>query len=726
MQGKRTLAHRMGRWSGTHPWKAILGWVAFVVIAVAIGTAVGTKTIKTSDQGVGESGRAAAAIDRAFDDPPAGEMVFIQSRSGRLTNADLATVARDAKGRLTAIAAVTNIQQPRRSQDGRSALITFDIRGKSDDAVGKIAPIEAAVIAVAADHSNLLVEQFGDATSGKKFDDKLSQDFQKAEMLSIPITLIILIVAFGALLAAGIPVLLGLTAVFSAFGLTSLSSHVIQTGESTQILTMLIGMAVGVDYSLFYLKREREERARGAGKLAALEAAAATSGRAVLISGVTVMASLAGMFFMGDADGTSMAVGSIIVVGVAVLGSLTVLPAVLAKLGDRVRKSRLPVLRRLHREERDSRIWGFVLGHAMRRPVVALVAGIAILAALAFPALSMKTKVTGVEDISRKDFPVLKAYDHIQAAFPGERSGAEVIVQAQDVRTPAVQAAIADLKREALASGQAVGPTETRISRDGTTAQVTLPLVGDGSNAQSLNALAMLRDRVAPSTVGSVPGVAVEIGGAAAETKDANDNLASHAPIVFVFVLTVAFFLLLLTFRSIVIPIKAILLNLLSVAAAFGVLTLVFQDGLGESIGLMHTKGVVSWLPVFLFVILFGLSMDYHVFILSRIKEGWDKGLGNSEAVEQGIRSSAGVVTAAATVMIAVFSIFATLSLVDLQEFGVGLAAAVAIDATLIRGVVLPASMKLLGKWNWYMPRSLAWLPALSHEGSAAPGGASA
>ena len=254
---------------------------------------------------------------------------------------------------------------------------------------------------------------------------------------------------------------------------------------------------------------------------------------------------------------------------------------------------------------------------------------------------------------------MLKAYDHIQAAFPGERSGAEVIVQAQDVRTPAVQAAIADLKREALASGQAVGPTETRISRDGTTAQITLPLVGDGSNAQSLNALAMLRDRVAPSTVGSVPGVAVEIGGAAAETKDANDNLASHAPIVFGFVLTVAFFLLLLTFRSIVIPIKAILLNLLSVAAAFGVLTLVFQDGLGESIGLMHTKGVVSWLPVFLFVIRFGLSMDYHVFILSRIKEGWDKGLGNSEAVEQGIRSSAGVVTAAATVMIAVFSIFA-------------------------------------------------------------------
>ena len=726
MEGKRNLAHRMGRWSGTHPWRAILGWVAFVAIAVFIGGAVGTKTIKTSDQGIGESGRATKVLDRAFKELPAGEMVLVQSRSSALSDATLASVAGDVTQRLSKLSVVTNIERAQRSQDGRSALINFDIRGKADDAAGKIAPVENEVKAIAAAHSDLIVEQFGDASSGKQFDDKLAQDFQKAEVLSIPITLIILIVAFGALLAAGIPVLLGLTAVFAAFGLTSLSSHFIATGESTQILMMLVGMAVGVDYSLFYLKREREERARGAGKLAALEAAAATSGRAVLISGFTVMASLAGMFFMGDADGASMAVGSIIVVGVAVLGSLTVLPAVLAKLGDRVHRSRLPLLRRLHREERDSRVWGFVLGHAMRRPALALVAGIAVLAALAFPALGMKTKVTGLEDISRKDFPVLKTYDRIQAAFPGERSGAEVVVQAKDVRTPAVQAAIAGLKREALTSGKAVGPTETRISRDGTVAQVTLPLVGDGSNRQSLDALALVRDQVVPSTVGSVPGVTVDVGGAAAETKDASANLSSHAPIVFGFVLTMAFFLLLITFRSIVIPIKAILLNLLSVAASFGVLTLVFQDGLGESVGLMHTKGVVAWLPVFLFVILFGLSMDYHVFILSRIKEGWDKGLGNSEAVEQGIRSSAGVVTAAATVMVAVFSIFATLSLVDLQEFGVGLAAAVAIDATLIRGVVLPASMKLLGKWNWYMPSTLRWLPSFAHEGSAATQGASA
>ncbi len=401
-------------------------------------------------------------------------------------------------------------------------------------------------------------------------------------MLSIPITLLILVVAFGAMLAAGIPVLLGLSSVFAAFGLTTISSQFIPTGESTQILMMLIGMAVGVDYSLFYLKREREERARGAGKLAALEAAAATSGHAVLVSGLTVMASLAGMFLMGDAEGGSMAVGSILVVGVAVLGSLTVLPAVLAKLGDRVHKSRIPVLRSMRREERDSRIWGFVLGHVLRRPVVALVGGVAVLAALAVPAIGMHTKVTGMEDISRDAFPVMKTLDHLQAAFPGQRPGAEIVIQAKDVNAPAVQSAIKAFEAEALQSGQALEPFETMISQDNKVLQLSVPIIGDGSDNESQAAIQKLRDDVIPSTLGSVNGITVDVGGAAAETKDANDNLSAHAPLVFGFVLAMAFLLLLVTFRSIVIPIKAIILNLLSVAAAFGVLTLVFQHGWGE------------------------------------------------------------------------------------------------------------------------------------------------
>ncbi|MDX6535929.1 MAG: hypothetical protein QOD37_270 [Gaiellales bacterium] len=729
MNAKHNLAHRMGRWSGTHPWTAILGWMAFVIVSFFIGNSLVTqKTLTQSEQGVGEAGRAAQVLDKAFptSQTPAGEMILVQTHRGRLAARDLNAVAADVRERVGGLQTVIDLQSPQRSHDGRAALIRFDIRGDSKKAADKVQPIEAAVAVVAAHHPGLRVEQFGDASSGKKFDDKLKSDFKKAEFLSLPITLLILLLAFGALLAAGIPVLLGLTSVFTAFGLTAVSSQFMATGESTQILMMLIGMAVAVDYSLFYLKREREERARGAGKLAALEAAAATSGHAVLISGLTVMASLAGIFFLGEPESGAMAIGSILVVGVAVLGSLTVLPAVLSKLGDRVHKSRLPLLRRLKREERDSRVWGFVLGHVMRRPLVALLGGVAVLVVLALPALGMHTKQTGLDDISRKDFPVLKVYDHIQESFPSEKSAAIVVVQAGNVRSANVQAGIADLKRRALATGQVLGPiAKTEISRDGTVAHVDLPLVGDGSNTASMDALAAVR-RIAPQTVGAVAGTTIEVGGDTAATQDENDNLSAHAPFVFGFVLAMAFLLLLVTFRSIVIPIKAIMLNLLSVAAAFGVLTMVFQHGLGESFGMPHTKGIASWLPVFLFVILFGLSMDYHVFILSRIKEGWDKGLGNDAAVEQGIRGSAGVVTAAAAVMVAVFAIFATLTLIDLQEFGVGLAVAIAIDATLIRGIVLPAAMKLLGKWNWYMPSSLAWLPRIGHGEARALSGATA
>ena len=306
MTGKRNLAHRMGRWSGTHPWTAILGWLAFVLISfLAIPSFVTTNTLKDSELGVGESGRAAKVLDQAFptSQTPATEMILVQTASGRLATADLNAVARDVRTRVGGLPSVIDLQAPERSNDGRAALIRFDIRGDSEKAADKVAPIEAAVAAVANDHPGLRVEQFGDASSGKQFDDQIAKDFQKAEFLSIPITLIILLLAFGALLAAGIPVLLGLTSVFTAFGLTAVSSQFIATGESTQILMMLIGMAVAVDYSLFYLKREREERARGAGKLAALEAAAATSGHAVLVSGLTVMVSLAGMFFMGVPDG---------------------------------------------------------------------------------------------------------------------------------------------------------------------------------------------------------------------------------------------------------------------------------------------------------------------------------------------------------------------------------------------------------------------------------------
>ena len=530
MQAKRNLAHRMGHWSGTHPWTAILGWMAFVIVSFVIGSAVvTTKTLDKSQTGVGESGRAAKVLDKAFptSETRAGEMILVQTRGGPLAAGDLQRrLRRRARPRRRRCGGHATSGPPSARRTGAprsSASTSAATRPRRATRSHRSRPPSTTV---ARAHSGLRVEEFGDASSNKQFDEKLAQDFQKAEFLSIPITLLILILAFGALLAAGIPVLLGLTSVFTAFGLTAVSSQFMATGESTQILIMLIGMAVAVDYSLFYLKREREERARGAGKLAALEAAAATSGHAVLVSGLTVMISLSGMFLMGVPDGGAMAIGSILVVGVAVLGSLTVLPAVLVKLGDRVHRSRLPLLRRLRREERDSRVWGFVLGHVMRRPVVALVAGVGILVALALPALGMHTQQNGLDDVSRKAFPVLVTYDHIQQSFPGEKGAATVVIQARDVTAPAVQAGIAELKRKALATGMVFGPIDpTTVSRDHTVAHVDLPLAGDGSNRASMDALAAVRE-LAPATIGGVPGTTVDVGGAAAETKDGNDNLA--------------------------------------------------------------------------------------------------------------------------------------------------------------------------------------------------------
>ena len=575
MHAKRNLAHRMGRWSGTHPWTAIAGWVAFVVVSFVIGTAfVTTKTLDQSQTGVGESGRAAAVIHEAFptSQTRAGEMVLVQTRSGPLAAGDLAAVASDVRERVGGLASVTNMRAPQRSKDGRAALIHFDIRGDSAKAGDKVAPIEAAVAGVARAHAGLRVEEYGEASSAKQFDDKLSHDLQKAEFLSIPITLLILILAFGALLAAGIPVLLGLTSVFSAFGLTAVSSQFMATGDSTQILMMLIGMAVAVDYSLFYLKREREERARGAGKLAALEAAAATSGHAVLVSGVTVMVSLGGMFFMGVPDGGAMAIGSILVVGVAVLGSLTVLPAVLAKLGDRVHRSRLPLLRRLRREERDSRVWGFVLGHVLRRPVAALVAGVGVLAVLALPALGMHTKQTGLDDISRSAFPRPRNLRPHPAVLPGREGRG-------DRRDPGPRRhdlGRAGRHRRARAPGardrQGARPDRPRPDQPRPHRRGGRPAARRRRLQRSLAGRARRGARSSlPRPSAACPARRWTSAATRRRPRTATTTSRPMRRSCSAFVLAMAFLLLLVTFRSIVIPIKAIVLNLLVVAAAFGV-----------------------------------------------------------------------------------------------------------------------------------------------------------
>jgi uncharacterized membrane protein YdfJ with MMPL/SSD domain len=721
----RGIAARVGSWSARHKKSVLAGWLAFVVLSVVLGGMVGTNKLTKADQFTGQSGKAEKTLEQRFP-APAHEEALIHSPTLDARDPAFAAAIRDVKARVSALAVVKNVkaatdpgQSGLVSSDGHSALVEFDVRGDSATAGDRVAPIEAAVKAAQRAHPDLRIEEFGDASVGSAIDRFISNDLHRAETLSLPVTLLILVIAFGAFVAAGVPVLLAISAVIATIGLVAIPSHIFPIDDNTSIVITLIGMAVGVDYSLFYLKREREERHAGRDGLTAVEIASATSGRAIVVSGLTVMAAMAGQFLTGDKSSASFGVGTIMVVAVAVLGSLTALPAMLALLGRHVDKGRIRIpFRRRRAAAGDSRVWTFVLDRALARPVISAVGAVLLLLAIASPALHMRVHTTGANDVP-PNLPGITVYHHLQKAFPNSSAPAIVVVQARDTTDPAVTAAVTQLRHKAVAAGVAHEPIEMDTNAAHTVETVALPLPGDGSDDASKQAVTTLRDSLIPSTLGQVSGVTANVTGETAIDQDQTSMLEHNAPLVFAFVLGLAFLLLLVTFRSIVIPIKAIILNLLSVAAAYGVLVAVFQDGHGSSLlGFTPTGGVVPWLPLFLFVILFGLSMDYHVFILSRVKELVDGGMRTDEAVAHGIKSTAGTVTSAAVVMVGVFSIFVTLTLVDFKEFGVGLAAAVFIDATLIRGVLLPATMKLLGDWNWYLPHPLRRLPRIGAEPS--------
>jgi uncharacterized membrane protein YdfJ with MMPL/SSD domain len=721
----RNLASRAARWSARHRKTAVFGWLAFVAIAFVIGGAVGQKKIADENRGNGSSRTADQAIAKANFPDKAGEQVLVQGRDGvKIGSPQFTAGVKDVVARLRHTPHVTEVKSPlakgnhgQLSKDGRSALVSFSIPGDDDLAKARVGATLAATAAAQKAHPELRIEQFGDASADKALSKMYSDDFARAQKISLPLTLVILVVAFGALMAAGVPLLLAITAVMATLGLIAPISQLIPVDDSISEVILLIGLAVGVDYSMFYLRRKMEETDAGRSEAEALEFAAATSGRAVLISGLTVMIAMAGMFLAGNVTFTSFAVGTILVVAVAMLGSITVLPAVLSKLGRRVELGKVPFLAKLrHRNHGESRVWGFIIDRVLRRPALSVVLAGGVLVVLALPMLNIHTINTGVAGLPRS-LPIMKTYDRIQAAFPGGPLPAVIAVQAKDVTAPEVQQGIKALEAKALATHQMSGPVDQTISPDKTVSVVDIPMQGDGTDNASNTALATLRNDVIPATIGKVPGVQTDVTGMTAGSKDFNDAMKSHLPYVFAFVLGFAFLLLLVTFRSIVIPLKAIVLNLLSVGAAYGVLVWIFQDGhLQSLLGFHSLGGIVAWLPLFLFVILFGLSMDYHVFIISRIKEAVDRGTKTEDAVKQGLHATAGVVTSAAVVMVAVFAVFATLSAAEFKQMGVGLAVAILIDATIVRAVLLPATMKLLGEWNWYLPKKLDWLPRFSHE----------
>ncbi|MFF9753027.1 MMPL family transporter [Streptomyces sp. NPDC014344] len=719
----RGLAARAGGWSARHRWAAVGIWVLFVVLAMGLGSAAGRVDVEESEQLKGETSTAARIVEEAGIEEPASETVLVQAKDGGLTSTDAAFRSAVAAV-VTAVEGtgeVTDVTSPYESgtvsKDGRSALVQFDVRGDPRTAGERIQPVLDAVADVQKEHESLRIEEIGGASMMKTFDDAFGDDFKKAEYSAVPVALGILLIAFGALVAALLPVALAITAIIATMGLMGLVSHLQPMSDTANSVMLLVGLAVGVDYCLFYLRREREERAAGRDARTALRIAAATSGRAIVVSGVTVCVAMAGMLFTGIAEFEAMGLASLMVVGVAMVGSVTVLPALLSLLGERVEKGRVPFLRRRTGAGNDSRFWSAVLKRVLARPVLSVVVATGALLAVAAPALGMKTENLTLDQEFGDSLPIVQTYNRVNEAFPGGSEPAEVVVKADDINAPEVKAALADFREQAVGSGASRGPVEIKLHDRQNLAFVYVPLVGGSDQDAAGASLEKLRDEVRPATLGEVDGVEAPITGQVAGNKDFNDQLVGSVVPVFAFVVVFAFVLMLLSFRSLTVAVTSIVLNLLSVGAAYGILVAVFQHGWGASlVGAEGVGAIISWLPLFLFVILFGLSMDYHVFVVSRIREARARGLQTRDAIRHGVVTTAGVVTSAAVIMVAVFAIFGTLSMQSMKQMGVGLAAAVLIDATVIRGVLLPAVMALLGERNWYFPKWLHRLPDLTHD----------
>jgi RND superfamily putative drug exporter len=621
----------------------------------------------------------------------------------------------DLRARLQATGKVAPVADPYANQmiseDGHSVLVQAAMLGDPMTASKRVQPLQDAAAAVRAAYPQVRIDQFGDGSAGQWFDDTIIKDFRRAEWTAVPLALGILLVAFGAFLAAVLPVGLALTSFLAANGLLAVVSHRMHLDSSTSSVMLLVGLAVGVDYCMFYLRREREERAQGRTPEAALRTAAATSGRSVLVSGLTVVVAMSGMYLSGMPLFEGFGTAAILVVLVAVLGSVTVLPALLSLLGDRVNLGRVPGLAKMRRPERGSKVWGAILDRVLHRPWLSVLAATAFLLLLAAPAVGLHTERLSLDKLLPADASIMQDYQRITAVFPGGPSPADVVVKVDDVNAPAVTAAMAEFRSRAMATGLVRTPILSTPYADAGVIEIKVPLAGNGSDATSSRALEAPRQRVIPATWNRVPGAETRVTGNLAFNKDFNAHLQKAILPVVAFVLVFAFLLMLIAFRSVTIAAVTVLLNVLSMAAAFGVMVAVFQHGWGAGlVGAQGVGAIESWIPRFAFVILFGLSMDYQVFVVSRIREAHDRGLPTRAAVAHGIGISAGVVTSAAVIMVAVFAVFGTLSMTTFKQLGVGLAVAILLDATVVRAVLLPSLLAALGDRTWYLPRWLSFL----------------
>lgn len=681
--------------SARHPKTMVALWLVLIAGCIFAGAAAGTRTLSNAGSGTGESARADAALSAAHLKSPATESVLVSSASARSTGA--ATAALEIRARR--LPSVRSVKGPRQvpalsRAGGRLQLVQVTLRGDPDHASDHVAPLQAVVGSVAASHPGTRLLQAGEASGGHAINQVVNHDLSHAELISLPITLIILVVAFGALVAAVVPLLLGLTAVAGAIGALGVISHIAAQGQSTTPVVVLIGLAVGVDYSLFYIRREREERRAGRGSDAALTAATASVGRAIVVAALTVMVGLAGLTVTGLGVFTSMALGAILVVAIAAVGSVTVLPAVLALLGDRIDRGRLWPRRRVRRADSPG-LWQRVLTVITARPRASLLATVVLLGALSVPVLGMRTGNPGVRDLPATN-AIRVAYEAIDRAFPGSPSDAQLVVSGRHLGRPAGVRAMHDLGARAERVTGGHGSVTVNVAPDGSTAVVSVPFPNVGLSAQE-RIVHTLRQSVDRTLALSRAKVALT--GDAAGSADFSGRLSTVTPLVIAGVLALAFVLLVLAFGSPALAASVIGLNLLSVGASFGILVEVFQHGVGQSLlGFTSDGAIVEWLPLFAFVLLFGLSMDYTVLILERVREERHHGHDARTAAVRALGATAGTVTSAAAVMIGVFSIFATLGLLEFKQLGFGLAVAILLDATIVRAVALPAAVTLLGR----------------------------
>ncbi|QEV53753.1 MMPL family transporter [Streptomyces platensis] len=712
---------RLAVWSARHPWRALAGWLAFVVLCLGVGLAMGTHKATGEDYRVGEAGRAETLAAEARLDREPVEQVLISARSGPLERTAADAAVRDLTARMRKLPEVARVEPPVRSADGGSLRVAVVMKGAEADAKDHVAPLAARTAAVQRSHPELRVAETGSPSVSVGVDTQRSQDLALSEALALPVTLLTLLVVFGSALMAAVPLLLALTSIAAAMGLSMVVSHLQPDAGVGANIILLIGMAVGVDYTLFYLKREREERARAGGRLGAealVELAAATAGRAIVVSGLAVIVSTATLYLATDVVFSSLATSTVIVVLAAVLSSLTALPALLVKIAQRAerradrrarRTGRRPAPR--ERAEGTGRLWRALLRPATEHPARTLSVSVLLMLALAAPALGMQLRVLNKDSHSR-EIPALQTYDRLTTAFPELRVQHQIVVRAPAAESSEVAAALRQLSARAQSDplyAKGVTPL-VKTSRDHRTTTMELSTPHKVSSPEAITSLDRLRRDYLPDTVGAVPGAEFAVSGDVAHDTDYLAHQDGKLPLVIGALLLLTFLMTTLVFRSVVIGLLGVALNLLSAAAAFGLVVVFFQHGLASTLfgfDTAATSAIGSRVPLFLFVILFGLSMDYQIFVVSRIREAALRGVPTREAVLHGVGASAKVVTSAAAVMVTVFAAFMFLHLAEMKQIGFSLAVAVLLDAFVIRVVILPSALTLLGRASWWPSRTM-------------------